>query len=148
SADGFRKGQMMGQHTVTSFDDDLKAIDRLIHAMGDLGAEMVVASTRSLVETDAALAQRVISDDAIMDARQRELDDRAITLIAKRQPVAQYLRTDVGAIRMAADLERIGDLAKNISKRVSAVGEGGAPRSLSPSIDAMAQAVVAQVHDV
>ena len=138
----------MGQHTVTSFDDDLNAIDRLIHDMGDLAAEMVVASTRSLVENDAVLAQRVISDDAIMDARQRELDDRAITLIAKRQPVAQDLRAVVGAIRMAADLERIGDLAKNISKRVSAVVEGGAPRGLSHSIDAMAQSVVAQVYDV
>src|SRR5690606_7624042 len=143
-----RKGQMMGQHTVTSFDEDLNAIDRLVHDMGDLAADMVVASTRSLVETDAVLAQRVISDDAIMDARQRELDDRAITLIAKRQPVAQDLRAVVGAIRMAADLERIGDLAKNISKRVSAVGEGSAPRSLSHSIDAMAQSVVAQVHEV
>lgn len=138
----------MGQHTVTSFDEDLNAIDRLVHDMGDLAADMVVASTRSLVETDAVLAQRVISDDAIMDARQRELDDRAITLIAKRQPVAQDLRAVVGAIRMAADLERIGDLAKNISKRVSAVGEGSAPRSLSHSIDAMAQSVVAQVHEV
>jgi phosphate transport system protein len=135
-------------HTVTSFDEDLNAIDRLIHDMGDLAGEMVVSSTRSLVDTDAALAQRVISDDTIMDARQRELDDRAITLIAKRQPVAQDLRSVVSAIRMAADLERIGDLAKNISKRVSAVGEGGAPRSLSHSIDAMAQLVVAQVHNV
>ena len=58
-----------------------------------------------------------------MDARQRELDDRAITLIAKRQPMAQDLRAVVGAIRMAGDLERIGDLAKNIAKRVSAVGQ-------------------------
>ena len=58
-----------------------------------------------------------------MDAKQRELDDRAITLIAKRQPMAQDLRAVVGAIRMAADLERIGDLAKNIAKRVGAVGQ-------------------------
>ena len=68
--------------------------------------------------SDNALAQRVVSDDAIMDAKQRELDDRAITLIAKRQPMAHDLREVVGAIRMAADLERIGDLAKNIAKRV------------------------------
>lgn len=138
----------MGEHTVTSFDDDLGHIDRLIRDMGDLAGAMVAASTRSLLENDTAMAQRVISDDALMDARQRELDDRAITLIAKRQPMAQDLRRVVGAIRMAADLERIGDLAKNIAKRVSAVGEGAAPRSLSHSIDAMAQMVMAQVGAV
>lgn len=77
----------MGQHTVTSFDDDLNEIDQLIHDMGDLAREMVAAATRSLIETDAPLAQRVVSDDAVMDARQRELDERAITLIAKRQPM-------------------------------------------------------------
>ena len=138
----------MGEHTVTSFDDDLDHIDRLIRDMGDLASEMVASSTRSLLTSDAALAQRVISDDAVMDARQRELDDRAITLIAKRQPVAQDLRSVVGAIRMAADLERIGDLAKNISKRVSAVGEGATPRGLAHSIDTMAQMVIGQVGSV
>jgi phosphate transport system protein len=83
-----------------------------------------------------------------MDARQRELDDRAITLIAKRQPMAQDLRAVLGAIRMAGDLERIGDLAKNIAKRVSAVGQSATPRDLSHSIDAMAQLVLVQVHGV
>ena len=135
----------MGQHTVTSFDDDLDAINRLIHDMGDLADAMVAASARSLTTSDTALAQRVISDDAVMDARQRELDDRAITLIAKRQPVAQDLRFVVGAIRMAADLERIGDLAKNIAKRVGALGEASAPRRLSHSIEAMAEAVIVQI---
>ena len=135
----------MGQHTVTSFDEDLEAIDRLIRAMGDLADAMVAASARSLVTSDTALAQRVVSDDAAMDAHQRELDDRAITLIAKRQPVAQDLRVVVGAIRMAADLERIGDLAKNIAKRVGAVGDGVAPRDPSHSIEAMAQAVIGQI---
>lgn len=138
----------MGEHTVTSFDEDLGNIDRLIRDMGDLAGAMVAASTRSLLENDTALAQRVVSDDVVMDARQRELDDRAITLIAKRQPMAQDLRSVVSAIRMAADLERIGDLAKNIAKRVNAVGEGTAPRSFSHSIDAMAQMVMTQVSAV
>ena len=113
----------MGEHTVSSFDEDLGHIDRLIRDMGDLSGSMVSSSTRALLASDNALAQRVVSDDTIMDAKQRELDDRAITLIAKRQPMAQDLRSVVGAIRMAADLERIGDLAKNIAKRVSAVGQ-------------------------
>ncbi len=138
----------MGEHTVASFDEELGHVDRLIRDMGDLAAEMVGASIRALLASDNALAQRVISDDAIMDARQRELDDRAITLIAKRQPMAQDLRAVLGAIRMAGDLERIGDLAKNIAKRVGAVGQSATPRDLSHSIDAMAQLVLVQVHGV
>ena len=138
----------MGNHTVTSFDEDLSHIDRLIHDMGDLAESMVGAAIRSLVLSDNALAQRVISDDVIMDARQRELDDRAITLIGKRQPMAQDLRAVVGAIRMAGDLERIGDLAKNIAKRVSAVGQAATPRNLSHGIEGMSEMVLGQVRGV
>lgn len=137
----------MGQHTVTSFDQDLEHLDRLIRDMGDLAGAMTQAATRALLYADNALAQRVISDDAVMDAKQRELDESAITLIAKRQPMAQDLRAVVGAIRMAADLERIGDLAKNISKRVGAVG-GSAPRGLTQPIDTMASMVLEQVRAV
>ena len=128
----------MGEHTVTSFDDDLDEIDQLIRDMADLAGAMVGASIRALLASDNAMAQRVISDDTVMDARQRELDDRSITLIAKRQPMAQDLRMVLGAIRMAGDLERIGDLAKNIAKRVGAVGQSNTPRALSHSIDDMA----------
>ena len=138
----------MGEHTVSSFDEDLEHIDRLIRDMGDLSSSMVSSSTRALLNSDNPLAQRVISDDAIMDAKQRELDDRAITLIAKRQPMAQDLRSVVGAIRMAADLERIGDLAKNIAKRVSAVGQTTTPRQLAHSIETMAALVLDQVNGV
>ncbi|CAG1013499.1 Phosphate-specific transport system accessory protein PhoU [Rhizobiaceae bacterium] len=139
---------MMGEHTVTSFDQDLQHIDTLLRDMGALAGSMVEASARALLNTDNALAQRVISDDTVMDAKQRELDDSAITLIAKRQPMAQDLRSVVGAIRMAADYERIGDLAKNIAKRVGAVGESAAPRSLSHSIEAMAALALEQVNGI
>jgi phosphate transport system protein len=138
----------MGEHTVSSFDEDLDHIDRLIRDMGDLSSSMVSSSTKALLSSDNALAQRVVSDDAIMDAKQRELDDRAITLIAKRQPMAQDLRSVVGAIRMAADLERIGDLAKNIAKRVNAVGQTATPRQLAHSIETMAALVLEQVNGV
>ena len=138
----------MGEHTVSSFDEDLDHIDRLIRDMGDLSGSMVSSSTKALLASDNALAQRVVSDDAIMDAKQRELDDRAITLIAKRQPMAQDLRSVVGAIRMAADLERIGDLAKNIAKRVNAVGQTTTPRQLAHSIETMAALVLEQVNGV
>ena len=138
----------MGEHTVKSFDEELEHIDRLIREMGDLAGSMVAGSTRALLASDNPLAQRVVSDDAILDAKQRELDDAAITLIAKRQPMAQDLRAVVGAIRMAADLERVGDLAKNIAKRVGAVGQTATPRNLSHSIESMSGLVLSQVENV
>ena len=138
----------MTEHTVTAFDEDLKAVDRLIHEMSDLAAAMVGSATRALLDLDNPLAQRVVSQDTIMDAMQRDLDERAITLIARRQPVAGDLRSVVGAIRMAADLERIGDLAKNITKRVGAVGEAVPPRRFAHGIDAMTELVLGQVEGV
>jgi len=139
---------MTGEHTVRSFDEELDHVDRLIREMSALAAAMLQAATHALINSDNAMAQRVVSDDAIMDARQRALDEAAITLIAKRQPMAQDLRAVVGALRMGADLERIGDLAKNIAKRVGAVGESPTPRGLAHSIEAMSDLVMLQVTGV
>ena len=138
----------MTDHIVTSFDDDLDEIDRLIRSMGETAAAMVRRATRAIILSDEALSRQVIVEDAAMDASQRGLDDKAITLIARRQPMAADLRAVVGAIRMAADLERIGDLAKNIAKRVGAVGEAVAPRHYSHSIETMAEMVLRQVSGV
>lgn len=138
----------MAEHTVSSFDEDLGRIEALIRDMGGRAGMMLADATRALIQGESATAQRVISDDALMDARQRELDERAILLIARRQPMAQDLRTVVGAIRMASDLERIGDLAKNIAKRVGAVGQGIMPKTLSHGIEQMAALVLDQVTRV
>lgn len=133
----------MGEHTVTSFDDELGEIERLLREMGDLARAMLADATKALIAGNRVLAQRTVSDDAIMDARQHELDERAITLIAKRQPMAQDLRAVVGAIRIASDMERIGDLAKNIAKRVGVVGGDAVPGKLAHGIEGMSD----QVHD-
>jgi phosphate transport system protein len=138
----------MGEHTVSSFDEELDHIDKLIREMADLSSAMVGASIRALIASDQGAAQRVISDDAVMDARQRELDDRAITLIARRQPMAQDLRSVLGAIRMAADFERIGDLAKNVAKRVGAVGQATVPGDLAHGIVDMSELVLRQIDGV
>ncbi|HEV7417001.1 phosphate signaling complex protein PhoU [Tianweitania sediminis] len=138
----------MSGHTVTSFDEDLGAIDRIIRDMGHFSAAMVDAAVAALLNGDVAMAQRVVADDAVLDTRQRELDERAITIIAKRQPMAQDLRAVVGAIRMASDLERIGDLAKNIAKRVTALEKSVAPKGFSHSIETMGQLVHQQLERV
>ncbi|MBE7184788.1 MAG: phosphate signaling complex protein PhoU [Methylobacterium mesophilicum] len=138
----------MGEHTVSSFDQELDEIDRLIVQMGTLAQRMVGDSTKALLAADERLAARVISEDATLDAFQRDLDARVITLIGKRQPMAQDLRAAVGALRMAADLERIGDLAKNVAKRVNAVGRAPVSETLSNSIEAMSRVVQDAVSDV
>lgn len=138
----------MREHTVASFDEELAAIDQLIRDMGETARGMVETAIDALVKSDNALSQRVISEDAVLDAKQRELDERAITLIAKRQPMANDLRAVVAAIRMSSDLERIGDLAKNIAKRVSAIGQNPAPRAFTGSITAMSALVLGQMSAV
>lgn len=139
---------MMGEHTVKSFDEDLEAVDKLIRDMGWLAADMVERATKAMVNTDLDAVNRVIKDDLDLDEMQRAVDDSAVTLIAKRQPMAQDLRAVVGAIRMASDLERIGDLAKNISKRVRAVGDVAASRDLAHGLQHMAQLARDQVNGV
>ena len=86
-----------------------------------------------------AWPRRWSADDAVLDEGQREIDDKAIVIIARRQPMATDLREIIGAIRISADLERVGDLAKNIAKRVVAVTEGRQPTSLFRGIDALAE---------
>jgi len=138
----------MAQHIVSSFDEELRQLDQLLREMDELSGSMVRRATQALLEADVELAQKVVIDDREVDAKQRDLDDRAVTLIARRQPMAQDLRLVVGTIRMAADIERIGDLAKNIAKRVGAVGQTPISPELSASIQSMSDLVLKQVDAV
>jgi phosphate transport system protein len=138
----------MAQHIVSSFDEELRQLDQLLREMDELSGSMVRRATQALLEADVEIAQKVVTDDRKVDAKQRDLDDRAVTLIARRQPMAQDLRLVVGTIRMAADIERIGDLAKNIAKRVGAVGQTPISPELSTSIQSMSDLVLKQVDEV
>ena len=104
---------MPDSHIVSSFDEELKYLIRRISEMGGMAERMVGDSVTALANGDAAAAQRVISEDIILDNAERDIGERAILVIAKRQPMAQDLREIMGSIRIAADLERVGDLAKN-----------------------------------
>jgi phosphate transport system protein len=102
----------------------------------------------ALVNSDAGLARKVIADDDFLDETQREIDDKAVLLIAKRQPMADDLRQVIGTIRIAADLERVGDLGKNIAKRVVAVTEARQPLSLFRGLQALAELALTQLKEV
>ncbi len=138
----------MEDHIVRSYDEELKYIMRRISEMGGQAERMVEQSVRALTRSDFSLAQSVVADDVLLDAAQRELEERAILTIAKRQPMAQDLREIVGSIRIASDLERIGDLGKNIAKRVIAVHEFGQPVQLTRGIEHMAELALDQLKDV
>ena len=138
----------MVEHTVRAFDTDLEGLRRSISEMGGIAEKMLADATAALVEHDAALAQSVIVADSRLDALQRDVEERAILTIARRQPLAVDLREIVSAFRVASDLERIGDLAKNVSKRIIAVSGGFHPQQIVTGFQHMSDMALAQLKDV
>ena len=112
----------MVEHTVKAYDRELDTIERLIAEMGGIAEKMVIDAMDSLANSDSVLASEVVATDPRVDALQREIEDLAVMTIARRQPVAVDLRELIGVIRVAGDLERVGDLAKNIAKRTVKIG--------------------------
>ena len=98
------------------YHEKLDAVGHTLVEMAGLVAAALQQATRSLLEADLQLAEAVISADDAVDALQRDLDVRTLDLIARQQPVAGDLRTLVTSLRMSADLERMGDLARHIAK--------------------------------
>jgi len=101
-----------------------------------------------VIRGDAELARKVVADDEVLDEAQRDIDDKAIVIIARRQPMATDLREIVGAIRISADLERIGDLGKNVAKRVMAVSDVGQPTGLFRGLEALSTMALTQLKEV
>jgi phosphate transport system protein len=119
------------QHTVRAYDKDLDLLERRIAEMGGIAEKMVIDAVDALSTGDASLAHHVVETDPRLDALQREIEEQATMTIARRQPVANDLREIIGAIRVAGDLERVGDLAKNIAKRSVKIGlESRVPRAI------------------
>ncbi len=135
-------------HIVTSYDEDLSFLANKLAEMGGHAERMVEQAVAALVAGDAVQARRVIPEDAVLDAAQREIDDKAIVIIGKRQPMAGDLREIIGSIRIAADLERVGDLGKNVAKRVVAIGDAAQPVRLSRGITALSDLTLVQLKNV
>ena len=139
---------MQSVHIASAYDEELKYLSKRIAAMGGHAERMVEQAIAALVNADPGLAQKVIRDDIVLDEGQREIDDKAIVIIAKRQPMATDLREIVGAIRISADLERVGDLGKSVAKRVVAVIDGRQPTSLFRGLEALADLALTQLKEV
>lgn len=127
----------MSDHIVRSFDDELLALGRNISEMGGIAETMFASSVDALLRSDTQLAQRVIATDQRLDTLEREIEEKAILTIAKRQPMAVDLRAIITSIRLAADLERVGDLAKNIGKRVVAMNGQFIPQKIAGGVTHM-----------
>jgi phosphate transport system protein len=121
----------MVEHIVKSYDKDLEALGRKIAEMGGIAEKMVADSMDALATLDVELAKKVVEADPRLDALQREIEESAILTIARRQPMAVDLREIVAAIRVSGDLERVGDLAKNIARRTMKIAsEARMPRAI------------------
>ena len=135
-------------HTAKAFDTDLQEIMRKVAEMGGLAERQIGDAVRALVERDTELAERVIATDPTIDAMQHEIEEKAILTIARRQPMAVDLREIVGAMRVCNDLERIGDHAKHVGKRVVALDGDFNPQKLIHGVEHMAALVAAQLKQV
>jgi phosphate transport system protein len=135
-------------HTAKAFDVDLQELARMVAEMGGLAEKQVADAVDALAKRDTALAQRVTAADAAIDTLQREIEEKAVLTIARRQPMAIDLRDIVGALRIANDLERIGDLAKNIAKRVIALNAEFPPPKLIRGVEHMTDLVLEQLKAV
>jgi phosphate transport system protein len=137
----------MNTHIVSAFDEELAELRKLIAQMGGLAEDQFGKSIEALSRSDRKLAELVIAADDKVDKMEKDLEERAIKLIAKRQPMAADLRAIIVAIRISSDLERIGDLSKNIAKRTLAVDEP-LPRSVNAGMNRMAELAMEQLSDV
>jgi phosphate transport system protein len=137
----------MTGHIVKSYDAELLELDTLINRMGALSITMLTDACSALDQRDVALADRTLHNDRIMDGLELQIRELVIALIARRQPLADDLRHVMTMQRIAGNLERIGDLAKNIAKRVPAVSTENWPRVLSKGLSLMADHAGLQLRE-
>lgn len=115
---------MATDHTVKSYDDELRHLDNLIAEMGGLAELQLTSAIDALIRRDAERAASVTLNDQRIDRLEADIDHQAIAMLALRQPMARDLREIVGALKTAGILERVGDYAKNVAKRTVAIAEG------------------------
>jgi phosphate transport system protein len=138
----------MTEHTVKSCEHELRNLAQRVVEMGALVERQIREAVEGLIKREEALAQGVVAADAAVDAIGHEIEATAILLLAKRQPVVSDLREIVGALRISIDLERVGDFAKNIGKRLGAIKNDSYPTHLVKRIEHMADLAVGQLKDV
>ncbi|MBC6982449.1 phosphate signaling complex protein PhoU [Caulobacter sp. 17J80-11] len=138
----------MTPHTVKAFGDELNQLKAEVARLGGLAEAQVVDAVAAVARRDVALAQAVIERDKRLDELQKDIERKAIRLIALRQPVALDLRRAVGALKISMSLERTGDLAKNICKRALVLAEAEPVTPITRSMERMGKLVTVRLKEV
>ena len=135
----------MTKHIVTAFDTDLRDLLLKLTEMAGWVERSVEVSVDALLTGSRDEAERVIADDDRVDNSDREIESDAVLLIARRQPMGDDLRVIVSSMRVAQDLERVGDLAKNIAKRALIIDGNIQQRKLAHGVDSLSRLVIGQL---
>jgi phosphate transport system protein len=138
---------VMTEHTVRAVDAELAELGGKVRKLGELCVTQVTEAIEALGEHDVPRAERVVAGDDRVDALHREIEDKAVGIVARRQPLARDLREIIGALRISNDLERIGELAENVARR--AMLPGDKPRiGVMSQLERMAELALAQLRQV
>jgi len=138
----------MNEHIVKSFEDELNSLTAECARMGGLTEAQVGDALTAVVKRNQDLAASVVGRDDKLDEAERDIERRAIRMIALRQPMANDLRRTMAAMKVANNLERVGDLAKNIAKRTLVIIESEPLTPLTRSIDRMGKLVLTRLTSV
>jgi phosphate transport system protein len=138
----------MTEHTVKSYEDELNKLSAEVARMGGLTEAQVADALTAVVKRNQELATAAVTRDDRLDVAEREIERRSLRLIALRQPMADDLRRTVAAMKIANNLERCGDLAKNIAKRTLVIIETDPLTPLTRSIDRMGKLVLTRLTAV
>ncbi|MEP4032855.1 MULTISPECIES: phosphate signaling complex protein PhoU [Stappiaceae] len=138
----------MTEHTVSSYDEELTTIAGRIAEMGGVAEDLVGDAVSALMRRDLELAEQTIAKDVKLDELLLDIEMRNVQVIARRQPMGQDLREIMAAGRIANDLERVGDMAKNVAKRVIAMDEGLKSSTLAIGVEHMTELALAQLKAV
>jgi phosphate transport system protein len=148
TAENSATGSTMSEHTIKAFDAELRELTRMVMEMGTLIEKQIADSLDALANRDANLAERVVALDPSIDTLQREIEEKAVLAIARRQPMAIDLRQIVGVLRIVNDLERVGDLAKNNARRVLPLSDELDQPSLMLGVESLGEMALDRMRQV
>ena len=139
---------MQDQHIVSSFDQELDALNQAIARLGGLAEQQLAATITATESRETSALSTIIEKDQQLDQLEFEINEKAIEIIATRGPMATDLRRIISALKIAAVLERVGDLSKNIAKRTLVIIEKDAENNSDVSIRRIAETVQQMLHQV
>jgi phosphate transport system protein len=137
----------MSEHIVKAFTEQLESLANTVAQMGGLAEAQFANAIEAIAKRDGKLAEAAIGSDERVDRCQQTIEEQALKLLALRQPMAVDLRATLAAIKIANELERIGDLAKNIGKRALVLNREP-PIRLTQSLARMGRQSLAQLKMV